>query len=334
MADTLDTFTEATAIGDTDLLHIKVGTGVNSDKKLTGANLSAYPQTLTNKTLNDLTNFIHADATHTAVRNTSGSLITKGTPVYISGWSVGESLITIAPADASAAATMPCLGLAEEDIANNANGAVIISGQIDGVDTSSWSTGDPLFVSETTGELTSTRPTGSALVQKLGIVLRSHATLGVLELVGAGRSNDIPNEMLDTLVRIVDDGDATKQIAFQASGITTANTRTITMADEDVDLSHIRDAVYNNQTGTTYTILASDNGKIITFNNAASIAVTLPDTLDVNFQCTIVQIGAGVPTVTPGTDTINGAGTGVAPSAQWAAMFLSQYSATNWLAII
>ncbi|NOR84755.1 hypothetical protein GQ473_01425, partial [archaeon] len=93
-------------------------------------------------------------------------------------------------------------------------------------------------------------------------------------------------------------------------------------------------AIFNNQTGTTYTIASTDNGKIITFNNAASIAVTLPDTLATDFQCTIVQVGAGVPTVTPNTDTINGAGTGVAPSAQWKGMYLSQYSATNWLALL
>ena len=91
---------------------------------------------------------------------------------------------------------------------------------------------------------------------------------------------------------------------------------------------------FNNQVGTTYTIVASDNGKVLTFNNAASIAVTLPDTLDTDFQCSIVQIGAGVPTVTPATDTINGAGTGVTPSAQWKAMYLSQYAATTWLAVL
>ena len=93
-------------------------------------------------------------------------------------------------------------------------------------------------------------------------------------------------------------------------------------------------AQFNNQTGTTYTIVAGDNGKVLTFNNAASIAVTLPDTLDTDFQCSIVQIGAGVPTVTPATDTINGAGTGVTPSAQWKAMYLSQYAATTWLAVL
>jgi len=94
-------------------------------------------------------------------------------------------------------------------------------------------------------------------------------------------------------------------------------------------------AVYNNQTGTSYTILESDNGKILTFNNASSIAVGFPDTLSVDFQCTIVQIGAGVVTVTPsGSDTVNGAGTGVSPSAQWKGLYLSQYSATNWLALL
>jgi hypothetical protein len=96
-----------------------------------------------------------------------------------------------------------------------------------------------------------------------------------------------------------------------------------------------RSALINNQTGTTYTILASDNGKVLTFENAASIAVTLPDTLDTNFQCTIVQIGAGVPTVTrSGSDTINGAATGVAPSAQWKGMFLTQFDAAEWLAVL
>ena len=94
-------------------------------------------------------------------------------------------------------------------------------------------------------------------------------------------------------------------------------------------------AVYNNQVGTTYTIQASDAGKIITCNNAASIAVTLPDGLAVNFQCTVIQVGAGVPTITrSGTDTVNGAATGVAPNAQWKALYLSKYDTAKWLAIL
>ena len=43
----------------------------------------------------------------------------------------------------------------------------------------------------------------------------------------------------DDVFRVNDDGDATKQIAFQASGITTGTARTITMPDTDVDLADI-----------------------------------------------------------------------------------------------
>lgn len=47
------------------------------------------------------------------------------------------------------------------------------------------------------------------------------------------------NTFSDSLFRIQDDGDATKQIAFQASGIATGEERTITMPDADVNLGKI-----------------------------------------------------------------------------------------------
>lgn len=94
-------------------------------------------------------------------------------------------------------------------------------------------------------------------------------------------------------------------------------------------------ASVNVQSGTSYTIQTSDAGKVVVFTNGASIAVTLPDTLDDYFQFTVVQAGAGVPTVTrSGSDTINGAATGVTPSAQWKGMYLCQYSSGAWLALL
>jgi len=69
----------------------------------------------------------------------------------------------------------------------------------------------------------------------------------------------------------------------------------------------------NAQTGTTYTILATDFGKVLTFANGAAIAVTLPVVTTANFPdsgCfTLVTIGAGTVTVTPTTSTINGQAT-------------------------
>lgn len=47
------------------------------------------------------------------------------------------------------------------------------------------------------------------------------------------------NEFADDVFRIQDNGDATKEIAFEASAITTSTVRTITMPDADVDLGDV-----------------------------------------------------------------------------------------------
>jgi len=46
-------------------------------------------------------------------------------------------------------------------------------------------------------------------------------------------------DVQDDVFRIQDDGDNTKELAFQVSGVATSTTRTVTMADSDVDLSNI-----------------------------------------------------------------------------------------------
>ena len=63
----------------------------------------------------------------------------------------------------------------------------------------------------------------------------------------------------------------------------------------------------NAQTGTTYTLLEADLGRVITFSNAAAIAVTIPTGLDSGFWCECFQIGAGQVTFTAGA-TVNSYG--------------------------
>jgi uncharacterized protein YbjQ (UPF0145 family) len=53
----------------------------------------------------------------------------------------------------------------------------------------------------------------------------------------------------------------------------------------------------NDQTGTTYILQASDNGKVVTLNNASAITLTVPSGLDAGFNCMIVQKGAGIVTI-------------------------------------
>lgn len=68
----------------------------------------------------------------------------------------------------------------------------------------------------------------------------------------------------------------------------------------------------NPQTGTTYTVVSGDYGKLITFNNAGAIAVTLPQatgSFTTGFYIYVQNLGAGAVTITPTTSTINGAAT-------------------------
>ena len=55
----------------------------------------------------------------------------------------------------------------------------------------------------------------------------------------------------------------------------------------------ISSSAINTQTGTTYSVLSTDNGEILTFNNGSAITVTIPTGLPVGFNCTAIQLGAG-----------------------------------------
>ena len=74
----------------------------------------------------------------------------------------------------------------------------------------------------------------------------------------------------------------------------------------------------NAQVGTTYTIAATDAGKLLTFNNVAAIAVTLPvattSGFGAGFGFSVQNIGGGTVNITPTTSTINGAATFVIPA--------------------
>lgn len=80
-------------------------------------------------------------------------------------------------------------------------------------------------------------------------------------------------------------------------------------ADPDVMKAgqfRMRAAGINDQTGTTYTLVSGDNGKVVTFNNASAVTVTVPSGLPVGFSCAIIQKGAGQVTLaTSGTTLRN-----------------------------
>jgi hypothetical protein len=81
----------------------------------------------------------------------------------------------------------------------------------------------------------------------------------------------------------------------------------------------------NAQTGTSYTLQASDNGVTVTLSNASPITLTVPSGLGANFGCMLIQIGAGQVTVTPSSTTVNSFGGFTKLAGQYAAATLFAY---------
>ena len=141
---------------------------------------------------------VSSESTHLNVKNTSGSLIAKGTPVYITGNVGNTDKLEIAPADASSASTMPAVGLLETDLADNGEGFVVqggflkdlVTATIDGTSTSS---NDTVYV-KSGGGLTMTKPTGASnFIQNIAKVARVHGSNGSLVVSSILRANDVPN---------------------------------------------------------------------------------------------------------------------------------------------
>lgn len=187
----------------TSLAALAGGSGVESINTLNGAlTLSAGDGiTITDNGTDTITVETDgtAESTHIPVKNTSGSLITKGTPVYITG-NVGSSdRLQIAEADSSDIAKMPAVGLLETDLANNGEGFVVQGGYLrnittDVIDGTSTSSNDTVYV-KVGGGLTMTKPTGSTnYIQNIAKVARvGSGSSGSLIVSSILRTNDIPN---------------------------------------------------------------------------------------------------------------------------------------------
>jgi|TARA_R100000479_G_scaffold172009_1_gene116132 hypothetical protein len=87
------------------------------------------------------------------------------------------------------------------------------------------------------------------------------------------------------------------------------------------------DASINDQTGTAYTLLASDNGKVVVLNNASAVTVTVPSGLGAGFNCSFVQKGAGQVSFTASSTTINNRQSHTKINAQYGVASIVAYAA-------
>lgn len=95
----------------------------------------------------------------------------------------------------------------------------------------------------------------------------------------------------------------------------------------------------NAQTGTTYTTVLADNGKLVTLSNASAITLTIPPNSSVAYpvgaQLNLAQLGAGQVTFAQGSGVtiVSTGATASAPKlrAQYSTATAVQTSTDNWL---
>lgn len=282
----------------------------------------------------------------TAVRNESSVTLSKGVPVYVSGYSVGSEIVLVDLADADNASAMPCVGLVLDDIANNASGYVVIGGLLADVDTSAFTSGDELYIDTTAGALTATRPTGATTeVQNVATVLRSHASNGVLK-IQLHKPSGLPNLTTESVwyggasnapaeATVAEDQVVGRLTGESVKGLTATEVRTLINVEDGASaFDGTKYVGVNDQTGTAYELVLADAGKLVTMDNASANTLTIPANASVSFdlgtQIDVLQKGAGQTSIAITTDTLNGA---VNINAQWEVVSLLKIAATEWVVV-
>jgi len=164
---------------------------------------------------------------------------------------------------------------------------------------------------------------GTTTVQATAVAGTNTLTLPATSndtLVGKATTDTLTNKKLsDSTTTIVDVTDITKAIKFDVAG-TTAITGTIATAFTTAKTLTLPDATdtlvgkattdiltnktltapiinlaFNAQTGTTYTLVAADSGKLVTSSNTSAVVITIPPSVfAAGEQINVQSIGAGL----------------------------------------
>ena len=123
-----------------------------------------------------------AERTEIIVRNSTGSTLTKGQIVYLSGATGNRPNAVLSQAHTEATSSKT-IGIVVTNINNNSDGYVATNGTLHDLDTSAFAAGAAVWLSATTaGGITSTVPAEPNHAVFIGYIARSHPTQGRIVL--------------------------------------------------------------------------------------------------------------------------------------------------------
>jgi hypothetical protein len=176
----------------------------------------------------------------------------------------------------------------------------------------SWSAQD---ADEANAHVSATGSTGTITVHGLG---------SGSNVVGTTDTQTLTNKTLSG-------GTVTGAITASGATLTSPTVTGATINNSAVNLT------LNAQTGTAYTLALTDNGKLVTLNNASAITVTVPLNSSVAFpvgaQVNLARIGTGAVAVTG----VSGVTVNATPTlnfrAQWSSATAIKIATDSWLLV-
>jgi len=245
-----------------------------------------------------------ADRVITEVRNTTGATVVKGTVIYLSGASGGKATIQKAQAN-SELTSSGTFGVIQSDINNNSNGYAVVIGTVLGVNTSSYTEGQVLWLSPTVaGGFTSTKPVAPNHAVYVAIVTLA-ATNGTIEVkVQNGYEID---ELHDVLITSKTNNDAIvydsasglwKNKQLVADAIADGTTTVAPSQNAVFDALAAKENTSSKNVANGYAGLGSD-GKLF---STQLPSITITDTFVVGSQAAMLALTAETGDVAVRTD--------------------------------
>lgn len=245
------------------------------------------------------------------------------TIVTLAGGTFTGEIVTVASATSSAGLNIP----------HGAAPTAPVNGDF-------WSTTAALFVRLNGTTQTVMTLAGGTMTGKISTVASASGSAGLGVPHGAAPSAPVDGDFWSTtanfFVRI---NGATKTVAVLESpaftGTPTAPTATAGDSSTQIaTTAFVNTETQNAQTGTTYTFVLSDIGKMVSGNNAAAITFTIPTNATTAFpigtRIDVLQLGAGQITIGGAGVTIRSLGSLVKTSGQYAGLTLWKQATDTW----
>ena len=286
------------------------------------------------------------------VKNNSGiTTLTKGTLLMAVG-ALGDRVLADPAVTNGSVAGIYIIGVAEENIGPGADGYAVSYAELRNMNTLAYPVGTILWNDPAVaGGFSITPPVAPNLKIPFAIVTRQNAASGrwfVRETVSPDLQDlsDVnaptpsdgqvltwvnANSRWEAVTKV--SGTTGKLAKFTSAGV--VGDSILTESGTDVSAAgtltaqgfRISTAAFNAQTGTTYTLQTTDNGKVVTLANANPIALTVPAGLGASFSCSLIQLGAGQVTVSGSGATVNSRGGATKMAGQYAQASLVAYGA-------